>query len=362
MNKVLTRRAFLSALGAAFAAACRPAGRTPPTIYSPGSTLAGNSTNVPNTALPSDLPTLPESVPITEGARLYEKSYRGIPDLNYAASWTLVIDGLVSRPLRLSLAEIRALPSVEAMRTLQCISNPVGGGLVGNLVWTGTPLLPLLEQAGIMESARFAWFEAADGYTTSVPVARIAQPETLLVYGIRNGANSEPLPPEHGHPLRILMPGLYGQKMPKWITRIQFAAEVKLGYWENPARGWSNEAMIKTNSQIRSPTRSGPLRTVIRVEGMAFAGGRAITRVEVSIVLRDQRDDWQPATLIRPPDGLAWTWWAYDWRPAAPGDYRLAVRATDETGFTQSVTSSGFLGDPFPDGTDALHSTIIRLT
>lgn len=358
----VSRREFLTSIGitaAALLAGCRPADRPPPpTIY-----VRGSFTRLPPTpsAAPGGMPSaqasplpLPTSVPITEQRRLYVKSFRDTPDIS---KWHgLRIDGLVEHPLTLTMDDIRALPQIEAMRSLECISNPVGGGLIGNLIWIGAELAPLLARAGIRPEAKYALFEASDGYTTSVALKWLTQPGVLLAHR----ANGEPLLPEHGYPLRLLIPGLYGQKQPKWITHIRFAAEDSLGYWENEARGWSNTAEVRTNSQLRVPKKvSEPFAAVIRLEGLAFAGLRAITRVEVGI------DDARPrlqATLISPPSPLVWTWWVCDWQPPAPGLYRLTVHATDETDFTQERIASGPFGAPFPDGTDAVHQLVLRLS
>lgn len=355
-----SRREFLIALGMMLAA-CRPRdGVIIPTVYVPGSgdPLLPTATfaSTPTIRIPEPLPA---SVPITEQRRLYVTSYRSTPaeeDLD-PARWTLRLDGLVRTPLALTLDDIQRRPAVTQMRTLQCISNPVGGNLIGNLNWTGTPLLPILEEAGVNPAAAFAWFDAVDGYTTSVARRALMQPGTLLVYA----ANGEPLTPEHGHPLRLLIPGLYGQKMPKWITGITLAREDRLGYWEQEHRGWSNIARVLTTSALRGPNQIAPFAHPVRITGLAFAGERDIEKVEVSTTGGDRNAEWTPATLIKPPSPLAWTWWVYDWNPPAPGVYRIAVRATDSTGYRQERLPSGIFGAPFPDGTNAIHAITLRI-
>jgi DMSO/TMAO reductase YedYZ molybdopterin-dependent catalytic subunit len=353
-----SRRRFL--IAALLAAACRPE-RAAPTVYQRG--MARLPTDTPAQAVPiaATVPPVPQQIPITPLSRLYEKSFRGTPTLSDPERWTLQIDGLVATPLQLSLAELRAMPQQRAVRTLQCISNPVGGGLIGTLIWQGVPLAPLLARARILPSARYALFEAADGYTTSVPLERLTQPEVMLILG----ANDAPLPLRHGAPLRILIPNLYGQKQPKWLTRITLAAEDRLGYWENPSRGWSNLATVKTNSALRRPTTNLlPLSAPIYLEGYAFGGERAITAVEVSIESANsarQPSAWQAARLIAPPSPLAWTWWYFLWMPRQVGLYRLAVRATDASGFKQPALPNSLIGAAFPDGTDAIHAMRVRL-
>jgi DMSO/TMAO reductase YedYZ molybdopterin-dependent catalytic subunit len=353
-----SRRRFL--MTALLAAACRPE-RSAPTLYQRG--MAQLPTETPNlaAALAATLPPLPIQVPITPLNRLYEKSFRGTPDLSNAAEWSLTLDGLVNNPLQISLTELHAMPQQSALRTLQCISNPVGGGLIGTWDWQGVPLAPLLARAAVLPSARYALFEAADGYTTSVALEWLTQPDVLLI----TGAHGEALPPRHGFPLRILIPGLYGQKQPKWITRITFATEDRLGYWEGSGREWSNLAAIKTNSAFRQPIGNLlPFAAPIYLEGYAFGGERAIKRVAISAVRADVQGQpltWQPAALITPPSPLVWTWWYLLWTPPQAGLYRLAVRATDESGFTQAIFPNSLIGAAFPDGTDAIHALSVRL-
>jgi DMSO/TMAO reductase YedYZ molybdopterin-dependent catalytic subunit len=354
----LSRRKFIIALGL-LVAGCRPAYRdNAPTAYAPGS---ATSTPVPSPAPATPQTTapkpIPASVPVTDISKLYEKSFRLVPKADQLSDFTLTIDGLVESPLTLTIQDLRALPSIESMRVLQCIGNPVGGSLVGNLNWQGTLLAPLLARAKIKPTATHALFKAADGYTTSVELKWITQEDSLLVYG----ANGADLPIEHGHPLRLLMRGLYGQKMPKWITNITFADHDKLGYWEGPSYEWSNIASVKTNSRLFEPDRRLDFTNPIRIEGMAFGGGRAITAVEVSVNGMGRDAVWYPATLIKPPTPLAWTWWVYDWQPTAPGDYKVAVRAYDETGYYQSEPATGLMAGAYPNGTNAIHVQAVTL-
>lgn len=245
------------------------------------------------------------------------------------------------------------------MRTLECIGNGVGGGLIGNVNWTGVSANELFSRVQVNSASTYARFEAADGYTTSVALSWLMQPDVLLAYV----ANRAPLLPEHGYPLRLLIPGLYGQKMPKWITRITFTDQESPGYWERPVYGWSNVAAVRTNSQIVAPVRTAAFTDPIRVTGLAYGGKRAIKKVEVGIGTEQAEKivTWSPARLIQPPTPLAWTWWVYDWSPPAPGSYRLAVRATDVTGFTQARPANGLMAGAYPDGTDAIHAISVHV-
>jgi hypothetical protein len=221
--------------------------------------------------------------------------------------------------------------------------------LIGNPVWGGFEAEALWREVGILSQARRARFEAEDDYETSVALKWITQPGVLLVYEL----NGEPLPQEHGFPLRILMPGLYGQKMPKWIRQIEFIDHDHQGYWES--RGWSDVAAVKTNSIVRQP---GDLDRVpvgpVPVFGVAFAGLRRITGVEVRI------DDgpWSHAALLQDDSMLVWTQWSFEWT-ADEGRHTVAVRATDDTGFVQTTESQAILSNAFPAGSDSIHAVVV---
>jgi DMSO/TMAO reductase YedYZ molybdopterin-dependent catalytic subunit len=358
MSRLLARRQFLIVLGALLTG-CRPQGLALPTAYVPGSSRISPTITPISMAFarPSPQPTaeIPKNVPITEIERLYLHSYRPTPDVS---QWSLRIDGLVDHPLVLSMDDIRALPAVTFMRTIECIGNAVGGGLIGNINWTGAALSDLLSRAGIQTGATYAHFKAADDYTTSVKLEWLTQPAVMLVYA----ANGAPLPPEYGYPLRLMIPGLYGQKQPKWITQMTLMDHDVLGYWEGPAYEWSNIATVKTNSQIVTPYRKAAFADPIRIEGLAYAGQRAITKVEISTEGNIPSATWRAATLIQAPSPLVWTWWVYDWSPPAPGNYTLAVRATDETGFTQAASERDMLASVFPDGTDAIQEATVIIS
>lgn len=296
------------------------------------------------------LPAPPAEILVTPTGELYTQSYDAVPVVDLAA-WSLSIDGLVERPRTLSYAELLSYPRQTGLRTLECIGNPAGGALIGNPEWGGMEAGALWSEVGIRPQARRARFTAADGYQTAVDLEWIARPGTLLVYEI----NGEALPERHGFPLRILMPGLYGQKMPKWLTHIEFIDEPFLGYWES--RGWSDVAAVRTHSSIDRPVGLGLLPAGdVPVFGLAFAGLRRITRVEVRV------DDgaWQPAELLQAETPLVWTQWSFVWT-AAPGRRRLAVRATDELGFVQSTESSSPLAGAFPDGNEAVHQVVVAV-
>ena len=334
----MTRRTFLKVAGAAGAAlltGCR--------TRQPSSSLSAGAATSAGGLLPAPLEIL-----ITPAGSLYTQSYGGLPMVE-PDDWRLRIHGLVTNERTLSLDDVRAFPKVESLRTLECIGNPVGGTLIGNVVWGGLDAGALWQEVGILPAATRAKFLAEDDYETSVELRWITQPGVLLVYEL----NGEPLPREHGFPLRILMPGLYGQKMPKWIRDIEFIDYDHQGYWES--RGWSEVASVQTNAIVRQPEDLArlPLGSV-PVFGVAFAGLRRITDVEVRI------DDgaWSRAELLQADSTLVWTQWSFDWT-AAEGRHTIAVRATDETGFVQTTESQSVLSGAFPDGTDDIHAVVV---
>lgn len=298
----------------------------------------------------------PRDIILTPVTVFYEQQFNGIHQVD-ASEWQLAIDGLVEHPLTLTYEEVLARPRAEMMRTLECIGNAVGGNQIGNAVWAGCWLEPLLAEAGVKASAVRARFEAADGYDTSVPVAQVQQPGVLLAYEM----NGEPLTAAHGFPLRLFIPGLYGQKMPKWITRIEFIDDdTHRGVWEK--QGWSDEARVKTNSQIMTPTHLSLVPSVeMELFGVAYAGDRHITQVEVGVEV-DGEVVWRPADeLVRGDSDEVWVQFYASWTPSATGPYTLLVRATDATGFTQTERARGVLEGAFPDGTDKIHNIVVMV-
>jgi DMSO/TMAO reductase YedYZ molybdopterin-dependent catalytic subunit len=347
----LTRRGFLIGAGSAaiaLIAGCVPAVRTNVQTTAErgvGATAAPSSGPTPAPGAKSAA-SAPDTIVITPTEEFYEQSYSETAEVD-PAKYTLTVDGLVDTPLKLRLDDVKALPSETFMRTLECIGNPVGGPLIGNTNWKGFRISDLLSRARVQSKATHARFEAADGYFTSVELKWLSQPDTILVYEM----NGEPLPPEHGFPLRILMPGLYGQKMPKWITHIEFIDHAQAGIWEE--QGWSYTASVKTNSIVKYPESDNISAGPQVIYGVAFAGDREITNVEVQV----DDGEWKKAQLFKGPQ-YVWTQWAIEWN-ATPGRHTLSARASDATGFTQSERASGLLSGSFPAGTDAIHSVLV---
>ncbi|HUX87968.1 MAG TPA: molybdopterin-dependent oxidoreductase, partial [Chloroflexota bacterium] len=253
-------------------------------------------------------------------------------------SWQLSVAGLVDHPLDLSYQDVLAFPAVDAVRTLECISNEVGGDLMSNGRWTGLRLADVLHKVGVQSGASELQFTCVDGYTESMPMTKAMDPQTLLVYHL----NGQPLPSKHGYPVRVLGTGTYGMKNPKWLNKIQIARTAQPGFWV--AQGWSPDAIVQTMSKITTPTPDASVHVgPVTVGGVAFAGSRGIRQVEVST---DGGTSWQPAKLVSALGPFTWVLWEYNWQPTKPGKYTLVVRATDGTGVVQATRET----DTFPDG------------
>jgi DMSO/TMAO reductase YedYZ molybdopterin-dependent catalytic subunit len=346
-------------LGAAAAGCSPPALNASPTPLpatplrsgtEPAPHPVGSSTPVPGPVALTKVIPAPTDIIVNTAEELYEQSFSSIATVK-ADEWQLVLDGLVSNRRIFTLDDIRALPVVEIMRTLECIGNPVGGPLIGNAVWKGTYLKPLLDEAGIQPTARRVKFEAADGYDTAVELKFIDDPRSFLAYEM----NGEPLTPEHGFPLRVFVPGSYGQKMPKWVTRMELVDNDHEGYWER--EGWSDVAQVKTNAIIEWPFSNARLANELTpLWGVAYAGKRDIVKVEIKV----DDEDWRGAEVLHGPTNEAWTQWHIDWQPTRGGSHKISVRATDETGFTQSKSSTSVLNG-YPDGTDAIHAVYVTV-
>ena len=284
----------------------------------------------------------------TPNSKFYVTSYASTPRVD-VDSWNFTIKGLVENPSRFSYADIRKLPSIDQMLTLECISNPPDGTAISNAVWTGVKLRPLLERARVKRGAKFVAMRGADGYHTVLPLDQLMREENFLPFLM----NGDPLPPEHGYPLRIFIPGKYGMKQPKWITEIEFADHEIPGYWET--RGWTDTAWRKVNSGFFSPRVEGGLMSFfdktaqatspVDIYGWALAGPSGIKRVEVS---SDDGATWRNAQLVENNSPYVWTVWKYRFAPESAGTYKIRVRATDGAGRAQPPadpqTGSGMSG------------------
>ena len=265
-------------------------------------------------------------------------------------TWTLTIDGMVDRPLELTFAELLKMPLTEADITLVCVSNQVGGTYNGNATWLGVPLAGLLRRAGVRAGADQVLSAATDGMTISTPVATIMDGRNAL---LAVGMNGQPLPVAHGFPARMIVPGLYGYvSATKWVTKLTLTTFARQkAYWTQ--RGYSAQAPIKTESRIDVPK---PLSQVkagrITVAGVAWAPAKGIAKVEVSA----DNGPWQKATLAASGGIDTWRQWMWGW-DARPGLHNLRVRATDNSGATQTPQRAY----PVPNGASGWDSVVVTV-
>ena len=227
---------------------------------------------------------------VTDSRVFYRVDINPIPPQLDFDTWTLNLHGKVNNAQTLDKNSLPQLATVDEYATLECVSNSIypASGLISNAKWTGVPLATLLKQAGLLANSNYVVFRCADGYTVGVPIERALEPGALLAYKM----NDAMLPNEHGFPLRAIVPGIYGMMNAKWITEIEVTDQVYLGYWQE--RGWSNDARIKTTSIIYYPTSNVQVNSFTPIAGVAFAGDRGVSKVEVSV---DGGDTWSEATL-----------------------------------------------------------------
>lgn len=270
-------------------------------------------------------------------------------------SWSLRIHGMVDRELTLRWEDVIARPMVERYVTLSCVSNEVGGGLVGNALFQGVLLKDLLDEAGLQEGATQVVSRSVDGWDCGSPTSAIMDGRDAM---LAIGMNGEPLPAEHGYPARLVVPGLYGYvSATKWVTEIELTRwEDFDGYWV--PRGWSKEGPVKTMARIDRP-RSGRDEQagdggVVDIAGLAWAVHRGIGKVEVQI------DDgaWLECELAGVPTDDTWRQWRYRWTDATPGEHSVRARAYDAAGDVQPEEPKAVA----PDGAQGYHRVTFTVT
>lgn len=355
----MARRRFAKALG--LAAVLAAAGGGIAAVVRRGATVADdfrNKLSLPAPAMPA--PPIPagaelafDGMPplVTPNRDFYRiDTALAVPAVN-ADTWKLKVTGMVEQEVELDFATLLGKPLTERHITIACVSNEVGGSLIGNARWLGWPVRELLQMAGPKPGADMVFSTSTDGWTASTPLEALTDSRDAL---LAIGMNGEPLPLEHGFPVRLIVPGLYGfVSATKWLTTLKvtrFADDV--AYWT--PRGWSDHGPIKTQSRIDVP-RAG--RTVpagnIRFGGIAWAQHTGITKVE----LRINRGQWREAVLA---PGISNDTW-YQWQLGAeltPGAYEIQVRATDATGTPQTEESKPVA----PNGATGYHTLNLKVT
>ena len=266
------------------------------------------------------------------------------------AVWALEVDGHVDEARRYGFDDLAALPNAEVEATLSCISNAIGDLLMSNAVWTGVPMRDLLAAAGVKDGAVEVVLHGADAYSDTFSIEKAMEPTTLVAYRM----NGEAIPDRHGYPVRVVVPGLFGEKNVKWVTRIEVVDYNAKGFYEQ--QGWGPTFVVPTRASQHDPDlrRDVKVGTEIVLKGNAFAGDRGISRVEISL---DDAKTWQPATIDYPSTGRSWALWSHPWTPTRVGEVAIVVRAADGTCTLQPNEPRGII----PDGAAGYHRRVAKV-
>lgn len=287
--------------------------------------------------------TRPEYTPLEEHYRI---DINARPPMIDGEAWRLTIRGLVERPLSLSLGEIASrYTPIHRFVTLSCISNEIAGDLISTTLWTGASLQEVLTDAGLQPAARYLTILAADGFHEALALETVRSDARIMLTYRWDG---QPLPARHGFPLRLYIPDRYGMKQPKWITEIVVTDTYEPGYWV--VRNWDETARVQATSVIDTVAVEAAYeqdgRTYVPIGGIAYAGARGISRVEVSV----DDGEWVAAALRTPLSDTTWVIWRYDW-PFEAGEHIFSVRCREGDGTPQIERRA----PTFPSGATGLH-------
>ena len=293
--------------------------------------------------------TRPEYTPIKDHYKVFLQAEPTIID---GGSWMLPITGLVHNPLMLTIDDIR--DNYEPRHqyvTLTCISGRVGTDLISTTQWTGASVQDVLADAGLQEGARYLSIQSGDGFYETVDLDLIAEDERIMFCYAWDGNT---LPKDHGYPIRIWIPDLYGMKQPKWITSIEVIDEDRDGYWVE--RNWDKVARVKATSVIDTVAVDAIIedgdQRFVPIGGIAFAGARGVSKVEVRV----NGGNWEQTQLRSPLSETTWVIWRYEW-PFAAGDHAFEVRCVEADGTPQIAMAKSSR----PDGSSGIHSRDARL-
>jgi len=274
-------------------------------------------------------------LPITPNDLFYCVTKNVVDPIVSTSLWSLEIDGLVQNPRSYRYEDLMGMDTVDQETTLMCISNGLDAGLMSNAVWKGIPMRDLLDQVTPLTGAGKVRMHAVDNYTDTIPLEKAMDNTTLLAFQM----NGVPLPNRHGFPFRAIVPGYFGEKHVKWITRIELVAADAKGFYET--QGWGPDFITPTRSRIDVPDdyttfSLASLKGPIEVKGIAYGGDRGISRVELSF---DDGKTWDEADVYYAGGDLAWSLWNTHegWTPSEPGEYNILVRATDGKGAVQEL-------------------------
>jgi DMSO/TMAO reductase YedYZ molybdopterin-dependent catalytic subunit len=283
---------------------------------------------------------------ITSSADFYRvDTALSVPQLSHG-DWRLRIHGMVDRAATYSFGDLADFDVVEMATTLTCVSNPVGGKLISTGIWTGYRVADLLAVAGVHADADMVLSTSIDGFTAGTPVDALTDGRDAL---LAVGLNGQPLPVEHGYPARLVVPGLYGYvSATKWVVEMELTRFDRAeAYWTR--QGWAPRGPIKTESRIDVPKggQKVPMAPLV-FGGVAWAQNRGVRAVEVRI----GDGAWQPAELGASYSNETWRLWRFPWQAKSPGKHTITVRATDNTGATQTADQVGTV----PDGATGWHT------
>src|SRR5438094_210286 len=266
--------------------------------------------------------------------------------------WHLEVNGFVQNRATYRFQDLKGFNIVEQETTLMCISNGLDAGLMSNAVWKGIVLRDLIDPAGPLAEAQRVRLFGVDNYTDTIPIEKALEPTTILAWAM-NGVD---LTPRHGYPLRAIVPGYFGEKHVKWLTRIELTSADAKGFYET--QGWGPDFMTPTRSRIDVPDHDSQFAIhdlPIEIKGIAFGGDRGISRVEIS---DNDGETWAGAKIDYPGTKLTWALWSYDWRPDDADDFTLVVRATDGEGAVQEWEEDR---SPF-SGVTGFHKIVVHVT
>ena len=293
--------------------------------------------------------TRPEYTPLKDHYKVFIRTEPTIID---GAAWTLPIMGLVDNPVSLTMDDIRNnYDSRDQYVTLSCISGRIPSTLISTTQWTGASLQDILADVRPQSNANYLYITSGDGFYETVALDLIASDERIMLC---YGWDGNPIPMDHGFPLRIWLPDRYGMKQPKWITGIEVTEEERPGYWVE--RGWDAVAQVQSTSVIDTVAGDAVYASngqqLVPVGGIAWAGDRQISKVE----LRVDEGPWQEAQLRSPLSETTWVIWRYDW-PFVAGNHKFEVRCQEGDGTPQIETSR----DNRPSGATGTHKKSVAL-